>query len=528
MHADDRDSQHGKLDSRHGRFESVLFRDGQRDADVAAASEPECFRDLNLDQVVAELAAARPEQQLEPYFYLPLGDEDAVRYRHEACRELERPEVREPVERFTAELRRMREHLGQAQTLRHPLQQQAWLLDAIAVYSRAVAALASALAELDLESRALRGLRELVGAYAASEAFRSRAAEAGALQEALADVEYAIHIHGAKVTVEAPQGQADYRAEVKATFARFEQGAARSFRAQLTEFPDLNHVEARILELVARLHRRLFARLAAFCEREREFLDPTVARFDREVQVYLAYLDLAERLGARGLRFCYPHVLARCPQTVVCDGFDLALAVKAAREDAAVVTNDLRLREPERIAVVTGPNNGGKTTFARMVGQLHYLAALGLPVPGSSARLGLPDRVFTLFEREEKVATLRGKLEDELVRARAVLEQATARSVVVMNETFSSTTLADARSVGARVLRRLIELGALGVYVTFVDELASLSEATVSLVAQVVPDDPAQRTFEIVRMPADGAAYAWAIAEKYGLTYERLLETIPA
>ena len=72
------------------------------------------------------------------------------------------------------------------------------------------------------------------------------------------------------------------------------------------------------------------------------------------------------------------------------------------------------------------------------------------------------------------------------------------------------------------MLDRLTARGLLGVYVTFVDELASWNEACISMVGTVVPDNPAERTYEIRRKPADGLAYAAAIAGKYGLTYQQL------
>jgi hypothetical protein len=509
-----------------GTFQSILYE--QRGADVDGVAEPDYFGDLNLDQVLASMIAGREQYALEPFFYTPLPTVDAVRYRHEVLRDLERPEVREAVVSFADDMTRMREHLGQVDKLRYPLQKQAWFRDAVEIYCACVQALAEQLAERDVTSRGLRGLRDYLAAYSSSEGFASLAAETATVKQALGEVTYAIRIRGARVTVGHYEGEPDFGAEVEATFARFKQGATKSYLARLADYAEMDHVEAQILDRVAQLHPDVFRGLADYCARNREYLDATVARFDREVQFYLGYLDVIDRFRAAGLPFCYPQVSGRSREVRAEQTFDIALANKLVPDGGAVVTNDFHLEDPERVFVVTGPNNGGKTTFARTFGQLHHLASLGLLVPGHRARLFLPDRIYTHFEKEEDIQTLRGKFEDELVRVHEIIEQATEDSVVVMNESFNSTTLNDALFVGTEVIQRILDLGPLCVYVTFVDEIASLGEATVSMVSQIVPENPAERTFKVVRTPADGLAYAWAIAEKYGLTYERLMERVAA
>jgi DNA mismatch repair protein MutS len=423
-------------------------------------------------------------------------------------------------------MQRMREHLGLVKKLHYTRQQQRWFLESAAVYCDAVVSITEQLAVANLGSRGLVAFRDHLALYAESDAFSTLVAETHELSDELAGIRYAVHIKGSRVRVSRYDGQPDMSEEVEQTFAKFRQGAAKDYRVRFREHAEMNHVEAQILDLVARLHPDTFSRLDAYCAQHDGYLDEMIGRFDREVQFYLAYLEYTEALKSRGLAFSYPRVSARSKGLRVDQTFDLALTTKLVRDGASVVCNDFYLTDPERILVVSGPNNGGKTTFARMFGQLHYLASLGLPVPGREARLFLPDRIFTHFEREEDIQTLRGKFEDELFRIHEILQHATGDSMLIMNESFGSTTLRDALLVGTEVIEQIIDLDALCVFVTFVDELASLGESTVSMMSTVVAEDPAVRTFKVVRKPADGLAYAAAIAEKYGLGYESLSRRI--
>ena len=268
-------------------------------------------------------------------------------------------------------------------------------------------------------------------------------AETQKLKADLATVRYCLHIKGRRVKVSRYDSEPDYGADVLHTFEKFKQGAAKEYRFDLYERPDMNHVEAAILDRVARLYPDVFSSLDQYCHRHRNYLDDTIGRFDREVQFYVACIEHIERFKPAGLPFCYPTVTDRSKEVYGREVFDLALADKLTREGAPVVTNDFYLKDPERILVVSGANQGGKTTFARTFGQLHWLASIGCPVPGREARLFLCDRLFTHFEREEDLRNLSGKLEDDLLRIHRILERATPNSILIMNECFSSTTLSD-------------------------------------------------------------------------------------
>jgi DNA mismatch repair ATPase MutS len=506
-------------------FHSILF-EGDHVTRGEAVEAPDFFRDLNLDQIVDAITAGRQRYNLKPFFYASLTDLSAIAYRHEIMRDLENEALLQSIKSFSSQMRSMRALLTAAEKLYYKYQEEAWFLDAAAIYCETVEKLLHDLDQCDPHSRGLLAFRRYLAEYAGSGRFKALLQEAKKLKSDLSAIRYCLLIKGRSITVRNYDSEIDYGAAVEETFSKFKQGAVENYLVKFTDLSGMGHVEAMVLERVAWLNPDVFLALDEYCARNRDFLERTIDDFDREVQFYVAYLEYAETFKRAGLTFCYPQVSDTCKNVSNRDGFDLALACKLVSENSAVVCNDFMLSGRERIFVVTGPNQGGKTTFARMFGQIHYLASLGCPVPGSEAQLFLCDRLFAHFEREEDITTLRGKLEDDLVRIHRTLQRATPNSIIVINEIFSSTTLKDAVYLARRVIERVSQLDLLCVCVTFLDELSSLNEKTVSVVAAVAPDNPTLRTYKIERRRADGLSYALAIAEKYQLTYDRLKDRI--
>lgn len=505
---------------------SILYQTPTVDVGRSSDREPKCLSDLLLDQVFSSITKDRDEHQLLPFFYDHLHEVDEIRFRHEVWRDLEDAALIQSISVFASQMHDVHQRLSWSVKSSFVQHRRALHLDAAARYCNAVETLTSTLGAADLQSRALLRYRESLTAYTSSTPFEHLANETHSLKDQLSQIRYCINLKGLHVRVVKYEGEADFGAEIDETFARFQQSTVKDYRRSISDWPDMNHVEAMIADRVALLFSDVFSSLQTFCEHESDFLNDTVTLFEREIQFYLSYLDFVAPLKSQGLAFCLPDIQEASKAISAVETFDLALANKLALQATAAVRNDFHLEGEERIIVISGPNQGGKTTFARTFGQIHYLASIGCPVPGRRAKLYLYDELFTHFGREEDPTYQSGKLEDDLLRIRDVLKQATTNSIIIMNEIFASTTTQDALALGTKVIDKIISLDALCVVVSFIDELSLLGPSVISMTSTINPENPIERTFKIVRHPADGLAYALAIAEKYGLTYDTLRRRI--
>jgi len=486
--------------------------------------QPSYFRDFLLDELESVLFGSQAGFGLERVFRSPLADTSAVEHRQSVARDLEREPLAQSFRTLFQRMDAMRARLDRSRRASHPWQRRLFHLQGADAYLRAVEELAADLAKHPPESVGLRRYGEYLEAYTRGPAFSQLRQDWQKAHAALVGLRYTLRVHEGRLALRAYEGEPDFGRLVVETFRPFFGPEPPAWKDPTPSHgPWLNHVEEWVLDHLALLFPEAFRLVEAFCDAHAEIADPALVQLEAEARFFLTYLEFVAPMRSAGLRFVYPEV-AEEPPCFAEEAFDLVLGAKLLGEGGLPVGNGFRF-DSARVLVVTGPNQGGKTTYALMLGQLPHLAALGLPVPGSAARLLLPDAILSHFEARENPEELKSKLEEDLLRLRDVLERATDRSLVVLNEPFASATLLDARLIGGFVLDEIRLKRALAVVVTFLDEFARLPGVR-SMVAEVDPSDPARRTFRVRERPADGKAYALALAKKHGLTYDALLRRL--
>jgi len=507
---------------------SVLFPDDniEKDSIQSIKIDMTYFKDIGLDHVFNDVLRSKKEFELDYFFHQPLEDVQTIIYRQEVMKEFENESIRQVIQEFSNEvylirkyMDRIRKNLSSSEAWDNNYLTRGHLFDYAERYIKSILMFKDKIVDFNVNSNAINYFISYLNDYLESPKIVRLMSELTILRDDLSNIEYCMFIKGGTIRVFKYEGQIDYSKQILKTFEKFRQGDVKDYRHKLSEEPVADHVEAAVLELLSKVYKDTFDHLTDFCNEFMYFDDETIIRFSRESQFYIAWLDYIQPLISSGLKFNYPKILSESKNVYSKDSFDLALASKIKEK---TVVNDFYLTEPEQFLVVTGPNQGGKTTFAKMFAQLHHFGSIGVCVPGSETAVFLFNQIFTHFSKQEDLSNMEGKLKDDLKRLHHILVHSSNRSIIIINEILTSTTLEDAITIGKKMLERLQEREAIGVIVTFIDELANYSKHTVSLMCTVDEFDPVKRMFKIVRKPPDGLAYAHHIALKHHLTYEQL------
>jgi hypothetical protein len=262
-----------------------------------------------------------------------------------------------------------------------------------------------------------------------------------------------------------------------------------------------------------------------------------------ELAFYLGAVKLIGRIESSGLPMCKPELAPKEERSCLledCFNINLALRLyereKEHRLEKILITNDAQFDSDARILILTGPNQGGKTTFTQAIGIVQVLAQAGLYVPGSRARISPAEGIYTHFPVREHPELDTGRLGEEAKRLGEIFEEATPFSLILLNESLSNTSHSESLFLMRDVVRILRLLGARAVLTTHLHELAAqLAELNaeppkdnraVSMVSQVKDGHgdhtPIERTFKIIRSEPTGLSYAGEIATQYGISFEQL------
>jgi len=218
-----------------------------------------------------------------------------------------------------------------------------------------------------------------------------------------------------------------------------------------------------------------------------------------ELGFYVACLNLHERLADMGEPTCFPEPVAPGPRALAAHGlYDVCLAL---RTQAGVVGNELNA-DDRSLVMITGANQGGKSTFLRSVGVAQLMLQCGMFVGAHSLRASVVDGVFTHFKREEDATMESGRLDEELSRMSEIVDAIAPNSLLLCNESFAATNEREGSEIARQVVRALLDSGVMVFFVTHLFDLADgfyQQELATALFLRAERQPDGRRTFRLVK-----------------------------
>ena len=222
-------------------------------------------------------------------------------------------------------------------------------------------------------------------------------------------------------------------------------------------------------QALGELRARGIALAAVALGRSADHIKSFFAMLRFELGFYLACLNLRDLLDRQGQSRCFPDPLGTGETDLTARGlYDPCLCVAGV---APVVASDVELAG-KSLLVITGANRGGKSTFLRALGLAQLMMQSGMFVAADAFRGNVATGVFTHYRREEDATMTRGKFDEELSRAGAMVDTVAPGALVLFNESFASTNEREGAEIARQLVHALLDSGVKVAYVTHMYELA--------------------------------------------------------
>ncbi|MBO5621713.1 MAG: DNA mismatch repair protein [Butyrivibrio sp.] len=247
---------------------------------------------------------------------------------------------------------------------------------------------------------------------------------------------------------------------------------------------------------------------------------------------YIRWAEYIEKMSALGASFCKPEAIDKesGPLSMEAEGiYNIKLLTEhAGANNAEIIKNNLDFSDEHSLYILTGANMGGKTTITQTVGQLFFMAQGGIYVPATRFKYVPIDAIYTHFPADEDKTMDLGRLGEECKRFKELYESATSESLLLLNETFSTTSFEEGYFIAKDCCKAILCKGARTVYNTHMHklaiEIAEINEDKYKAKAAslIVKAQEGKRLYEVEVAPPKGLSYAKDIAEKYGVTFDML------
>jgi hypothetical protein len=188
-----------------------------------------------------------------------------------------------------------------------------------------------------------------------------------------------------------------------------------------------------------------------------------------ELAFYLGCLNLHEKLAGKGEPVCFPEPLPAGQPALTAQGlYDICLTLHL---QARLTGNDVNA-DGKSLIMITGANQGGKSTLLRSIGLAHLMMQAGMFTGAGLFRAAVCRGVFTHYKREEDATMESGKLDEELSRMSQIADRITRHSMLLCNESFASTNEREGSEIARQIVRAMVHKQIKVFYVTHMYDLA--------------------------------------------------------